>query len=235
MHDYHFYSPVENIDGNSISLVDSEFKHCCRVLRKNIGDQVDVFDGTGKLYVAEIVEISKNYAKCNIIKTETVDCLINLKIHLGVGLVKSKALDIIVEQAVSLGITSFNPVETEHSIKKSFNLDRYEKKALESIKQSGQLILPQINDLMSFDQWLKSIENIENKLICYQHSDYKFNDIAIENFDEIALFIGPEGGFSENEISIAKNNGFKTINLIPTRLRTELAVTTALAGIQTRR
>ena len=72
-------------------------------------------------------------------------------------------------------------------------------------------------------------------MICYQHSENKLNDIDIENCKEIALFIGPEGGFSENEISIAEQNGFKTINLISTRLRTELAVTTALAGIITRR
>ena len=142
MHDYHFYSSRENIDENFISLVNNEFKHCCRVLRKNIGDEVDIFDGTGKLYEAEIVEISKNYAKCKILKTNFVDNTSNMKIHLGVGLVKSKALDIIVDQAVSLGISAFYPVETEHSIKKSFNLDRYEKKALESVKQSGQLILP---------------------------------------------------------------------------------------------
>jgi len=235
MHDYHFYSSKENINGNIISLIDNEFKHCCRVLRKNIGDHVEIFDGTGKIYETKIGEISKNHAKCEIINTTEIDMTSQLKIHLGVGLVKSKALDLIVDQAVSLGISSFYPIETEHSIKKSFNLERYEKKALESVKQSGQLILPKIKDVLNFHQWMNTIEKIENKLICYQHSDIHLNNVGIENLKELVLFIGPEGGFSDNEIIMAKENGFKTINLIPTRLRTELAVTTALAGIQTRR
>lgn len=235
MHDYHFYSSQENINGKYISLIDNEFKHCCRVLRHNVGDHVDIFDGTGKLYKAKIVEISKNYAKCEVLNTNFVDISGKLRIHLGVGLVKSKALDIIVDQSVSLGISSFYPVETEHSIKKSFNLERYEKKVLESIKQSGQLVLPKIKEPLSFDQWLKSVENIENKLICYQHSENQLKNIDIENIDEIALFIGPEGGFSETEIKLAQKNGFKTVNLYSNRLRTELAVITALAGIQTRR
>ena len=233
MHDYHFFTPKENINNSTLSITDNEFKHCCRVLRNKEGDKVDVFDGSGKLYETEIISIGKNEAKCKILKTIESENTDKLKIHLAVGLVKSKALDLIIEQACSLDIYAFYPVETEHSIKKDFKLDRYEKKALESIKQSGSLFLPKINDVMNFDQWLKQSQNISNKLICYQHAEQFLKSINITELTEMAVFIGPEGGFSQDEIKTAEKEGFQTVNLFDGRLRTELAVTTALAGIHT--
>ncbi len=233
MHQYHFYTSKENIDNNFAFIVDNEFKHCCRVLRHKIGDEIEIFDGSGSLYEAKIIEIGKNQARCKITKIiKNVDSGVQ-KVHLAVGLVKTKALDLIIEQACSLGIYAFYPVETEHSIKKEFNLQRYEKKALESIKQSGKLSLPVINDVISFDDWQKEVKDVKTKLICYQHSTKLLNKIELSNIDELAIFIGPEGGFSRDEIESAESEGFQTVNLFDGRLRTELAVTTALAGVYT--
>ncbi|MBN2279930.1 MAG: 16S rRNA (uracil(1498)-N(3))-methyltransferase [Candidatus Marinimicrobia bacterium] len=235
MHDYHFYSSSKNIQDEFIDLVEDEFKHCCRVLRYGVGDVVQIFDGSGNLYKTKIHEITKNHARCQIINIIKKSSNNNFKIHLGVGLVKSKAFDLIVEQSVSLGIASFYPVETVHSIQKSFNLERYQKKALESIKQSGRLLLPDLHEPHSFNQWLKTTDKINTKLICCQHSQNKMKNIDLENIDEIVIFIGPEGGFSDSEINQSEKNGFRTVTLLDSRLRTELAVITALAGIQTRR
>lgn len=233
MHDYHFFVPSENISKSSLSISENEFKHCCRVLRHKEGDRVNAFDGSGKLYETEIITVGKNEATCKIINIIESENFQNIKIHLAVGLVKSKALDLIVEQACSLGIHAFYPVETEHSIKKSFNHERYEKKALEAIKQSGNLFLPKVCDVMNFDQWLKKNQHITTKLICYQHSKNFLKTVKVSEINEIAVFIGPEGGFSQEEIIAAENEGFQTVNLFSGRLRTELAVTTALAGIHT--
>lgn len=233
MHDYHFFTSKENISDSIATIQDNEFRHCCRVLRHKEGDKIEIFDGTGNLYHTEILKIGKNEASCKILNIDKAGVSKNLKIHLAVGLVKSKALDLIIDQACSLGMLAFYPVETEHSIKKSFNLERYEKKALESIKQSGNLFLPKIFDVMSFDDWLNQAKNISTKLICYQHSTFFLNKIDFSEANELAVFIGPEGGFSQEEIKIAESEGFQTVNLFDGRLRTELAVTTALAGIHT--
>ena len=233
MHDYHFFSSGENFTKEHVTLTDDEFKHCCRVLRYKVGDEISVFDGSGKLFTARIVDIGKNVARAKILETVENNSYNSLKIHLAVGLVKSKALDLIIDQATSLGIHSFYPVETENSVKKSFNLTRYRKKCLESLKQSGRLLLPDIFDIYSFSELLDEFMNMDTKMLCYQHSQNKLFDMKIENTAELLIFIGPEGGFSEKEITAAQNAGFKTVNLFDGRLRTELAVTTALAGIHT--
>jgi 16S rRNA (uracil1498-N3)-methyltransferase len=233
MHDYHFFASEEDITEDLILLKDKEFTHCCRVLRYKSGDKISIFDGNGRIYETEIATVGKNEARCKILNLQQKNRENSLQIHLAVGLVKSKALDLIVEQACSLGISTFYPVETEHSVKKNFNHDRYVKKALESIKQSGQWFLPEIHDVMSFGHWLQRAEKLPKKLIGYQHSQNYLNKIDFTGTTELGVFIGPEGGFSEDEIHIAESRGFHTVNLFDGRLRTELAVTTALAGINT--
>ena len=232
MHDYRFYTSIENINGDIVSLFDSEFKHCCRVLRHKTGDKIHVFDGSGRLYLARINNICKNQVDAKILETTEPEKRTRLKIHLAVGLVKSKAMDLIIDQATALGIHSFYPLQTEHSIKKNFNHQRYQKKALEAVKQSGGLFLPRIYDVMSYQEWLEKMTGIEKKLIGYQHADTPLKAISFEPDSEIAVVIGPEGGFAVTEIEMADKAGFHSINLYAGRLRTELAVITVLAGLQ---
>ena len=233
MHDYRFFVDRENIYSHDLILVNEEFKHCCCVLRYGIGDKVTVFDGTGIVYKTEIMNVSKNQVQCKILEKTYQTTNNRLNVHLAVGLVKSKSLDLIIEQACSLGIFSFYPVETEHSIKKNFNYDRYIKKAIESIKQSGNTILPKINSIVSFNELIDKTKDIETKLICYQHSEIRMSQIEFCNIKKLLVFIGPEGGFSQNEINYSITNGFQSINIFDNRLRVELAVTTTLAGIHT--
>ncbi len=233
MHDYRFFTSAGNINGDIVSLFDAEYKHCCRVLRHSIGDEIDVFDGSGKLYTARIIEIGKNRVDAKIMKTTAPEKRTQLTIHLAVGFVKSKAMDLIVEQATALGIHSFYPVETNHSFKKNFNLERYRKKALEAVKQSGGLHLPLVSDVMTYEEWLKEMHDVDTKLIGYQHGELSLNAIELKPDSEIALVIGPEGGFAPKEIDKARELGFQAVNLYAGRLRTELAVITALAGLHT--
>ncbi len=230
MHEYLFFCSPDRIDNNKLSLVDAEFKHCCRVLRHKVGDEIDVFDGTGTLYHAKIIKIGKHIASCKILKRSIVNKN-KFTIHLAVGLVKSKALDLIVSQATSLGITSFTPLATEHSIKRKFNHARYQKKMLEAIKQSRQLTLPRINNIMSLSEWHNRYDITDLKLVGYQHADKSLPTFITGKTKSVALVIGPEGGFTNSELKSVKKVGFQAVNINKNRLRTELAVTATLSGI----
>ncbi len=233
MHDYQFYVSRENFQKKFVYLKDNEFRHCCRVLRKNEGDIINVFDGTGNVYQVKIIELNKDSAKCEIEKQIEYDISENPEIILGVGLVKTKALDILITQAVSLGIREFYPIQSEHSIKQNFNKERYLKKSLESVKQSGGIIIPEIHDPVNFETWIEKTNDIEMKIIALQEDSKPISQVISFNkkIKKTAVVIGPEGGFSNNEINSAKQSGFIPINIFENRLRTELAVTSVIASI----
>ena len=234
MHAYQFYSaPEKELPGELLVLEDDEFRHCCRVLRKTIGDEIDVFDGQGRRWTARIEAMGKASAECKIIKECAPQPRLKPSLLLGVGILKTNQIDEIVVNATALEASVIAFLPTVHSIKNRINKPRLEKLALTAAKQSGQAYLPQILAL-SMAEWLQLNSAVELKLIAEQQDSVTLNQIKnIKTAGQVAVMIGPEGGFDSAEIQQARQAGFIKVNIFPYRLRTELAAVTSLAAIRT--
>ncbi len=233
MHRYFFYISPDKIHDNTAILKGDEFRHCIYVLRKKTGDEISLFNGRGEVLTAVIDQIAKKYCECRIISTEKIKKPISTDIILAFGLIKNKALDLLIREASALGVNQFVPLLTQHSVKQGFNSDRMQKIAIESLKQSGGFYLPEIHKPVELPDWLDMAADVPVKLVAEQDHSISLQTALSKNIDHktVAILIGPEGGLHSDEIESAVAKGFTPVSIHPYRLRTELAAIVAIAGI----
>ncbi|MDO9547889.1 MAG: RsmE family RNA methyltransferase [Candidatus Marinimicrobia bacterium] len=233
MHHYFFYASPDQINGSTATLTGDDFRHCIQVLRKKIGDKVSLIDGKGNIFHTSIQEITKTSCGCRILSRENQQRALKTAIFLGFGLVKIKALELIIRDATALGVSGIVPLLTKHSVTQSVNAERIHKIAIESIKQSGNYYLPEIEKPQSISEWLNGLAPDTIKILCDQESKKKLNELLAggDPTKSIAVLVGPEGGLHDAEIKLALDTGFLAVNLNPFRLRTELAAAAAISSI----
>jgi len=233
MHHYYFYVAPDQINGDEAMLRGDDFRHCIQVLRKKSGDGVSLIDGNGNVIDAVIQEVARDNCICRIISCEIQPKALKMNLYLGFGLVKTKALEAIIRDATALGVAGIAPLRTKHSVKQNVNLDRIRKIAVESIKQSGNYHLPEIREPQPLAEWLDGIAPDTLKILGEQESKNSLNEVTANSkpVQAVAVLIGPEGGLHDDEIKLALDAGFTTVNLNPYRLRTELAAVAAVASI----
>ena len=222
-----YYSPPENISEDSITLEGDEFIHLAKVMRKKINDVLHIVDGLGFIYECKISEINKNNLSAEIVSKKESTNEPNLNISLALGLLKNPSkYDFVVEKATELGVKKIIPFTSKFTIAQKPKIDRWQNLAVSAMKQSQRAFLPVITECISF----KNLMNISTdiKLI----ADMESEQFLTENHDNInreaLILVGPEGGFSDEEIGEALANGFRKFNLSNMRLRAETA---AIASI----
>ena len=212
-----FYIPRE--DNNIIG--GDEFKHCIKVLRKKKNDKILFTDGEGNLYSSHIDKINEHYCNLNKIKKiKSVEKTIELEV--AISLIKSQSrLEWMVEKLSEIGVCSISFVITRYSERKKLKYQRLIKKTISALKQCKSLFLTELNETVSFDNFIRQHRDTDNKF--YADIDYnkKFNS-SLKGKKNL-LVIGPEGDFSENEKELMSDNGFKKISLGNNILRTETA------------
>jgi len=217
-----FYVP--NISGAEVILDETESKHAVRVLRLQNGNQVDIIDGTGGFYKAQITDA--NPKKCRLIIVESQKEFGKKEFHLHIAIAPTKNIDRFewfLEKATEIGINEITPLLTSHSERKTINIERLEKIMISAMKQSLKAYLPKLNEITQFKQLI--INNKSTlKYIAYCDDIQKIHlkDAVIRGQDTL-IFIGPEGDFSPEEVNLAVENGFKVVSLGTARLRTETA------------
>jgi len=213
-----FYSNYKATD-KYIVMNEIDSKHISRSFRKKIGDNIRVTNGLGCLCNAEIIEKGKKI-KVKIKSIEKFEAP-NLSIHIAISPLKNiSRFEWFVEKATELGISQITPIVCEHSEKKKVNTERLERILISSLKQSNQFFKPKINSINTFENF---ILNSEDQLLM---ANLKTSNKLSENLftkPNICLMIGPEGGFSEREIDLAKKQGIKEVTLGNSRLRSETA------------
>ena len=227
----------QNQINNNLAIVSgSDYRHIIKVLRLKPGNEITLFDNTGFEHLGKITEIGSKEIRITISESRRTETESGLNITLLQGIPKGDKMDFIVEKSTELGVKTIVPVVTERSqIRKTKRIERWRRIALESSKQSGRMLPPDILDLISFDNAIYSHDKGYLHLIFYEKCKDNIKDIikctgkAKEN---IKIFIGPEGGFSESEVNAAKENGFIPIGLGPRILRTETAGIVAVAILQ---
>jgi len=216
-----FYS--ENISNNELSL--DESKHCILSLRKQVNDEILITEGKGVIYIAKIIKIKNHkviYTCIGVLEKYVPKIQVNIIIAPPKNKVR---FEWFLEKATELGVNSIYPIISEKSERKKINHSRCQKILIAAMKQSKNPILPRLNKLITFK---KAIENSKEKIYiahCQNTNTRKFKNVLfnLKNIQEITLFIGPEGDFSEKEVNFAKQHGAIPVSLGKQILRTETA------------
>lgn len=203
-------------------LSEDESKHCLRIFRHQVGDQIEVLDGKGSVHLCEIAEVSKKGCGYTILSTER-SLPKDFSIHLAIAPTKNAdRMEWLVEKLTEMGVDQVTFLITDHSERKKLRIDRIEKKTIGALKQSGNPYLPIINHHVTFGEFLSKPRN-GSKFIAHVDGSHSYLGDAAKAKDDIILLIGPEGDFSDDEVTTAKENGYTPVSLGTNTLRTETA------------
>ncbi len=220
MHLFH----ISDINDNIAQLSIEEARHCVQVLRKRVGDNLDLVDGQGFFYKGEIIEISRKSCLVRILsKKEQLKHNPDLKI----AIAPTKNIDRLewfLEKATEIGIDEIVPILCTRSERKRIREDRLQKILLSAMKQSLKAYLPVLHELVDFKTFIQEDHPEKQKFIAYCNDDQLLHlKNVCKKGESCLILIGPEGDFTPEEIAIAKENGFRGISLGESRLRTETA------------
>jgi len=220
----HFTFYTDSINNDFALFSEAESKHISQVLRFKIGDQIEFTNGKGRLYNGRVHSIEKRLVKAII---ESVEEYSVPQVSVAVGILKnSDRMEWLVEKATELGVNSIFWMSTDNTERTKLNIEKHRKTAISAMKQSHTAWIPNI-EVVNFSSILKS-SKYSAKLIAYCSDG--LNSLKADDFkDSTLILIGPEGDFSNNEVSDALKNGFKSIGLGNRILRTETAVLKALS------
>jgi len=215
-----FFGEINN--GKAI-INDEEQQHIVKVLRMRNGEEIHVTDGNGNLASGKLlIEGKKANIEVSEIKRDFPD--FNPKLHIAIAPTKNiDRIEFFVEKAVEMGISEITILQTEKTERKNINLDKLRKQAVAASKQSLRFHFPVINDSIKISDFLKKI-NPENTFVAHCHENLERIQLKeIPHLENITFLIGPEGDFSEKEISFLAENKIKAVSLGNQRLRTETA------------
>lgn len=222
----YFYTPPHLITSHKLTIDGEEFVHLTHVMRKKQGDSIRVVNGVGTTYDATIVEVSKHIARCEILKVHTRLNEPELDVTLGVAILKNASkFDFLVEKVTELGVNAIVPLITSRAIPRHAKTDRLQKLALAAMKQSGRCVLPAVKELTGFPEFVQSAQPGSLRIIPHEQieSPTLAHVLQGKEFRSAILCVGPEGGFTDDEVILAESAGFQPVSLGVRRLRTETA------------
>ena len=230
----YFHAPPDKHRGSTIVIDGDEYSHLIHVMRKKVGDEIMTVDGCGNAYRVTISEIDHHTAVCAIAEHHPGLHEPSLTVTLGVGILKhTAAVDFLVEKTTELGVSRIVPLQTARTIPRHGREERWQKIALSAMKQSGRCLLPYVTPLTSFSEFLQAIPRNAEK--CIPHEKILTPTLpevmAASTAKEVVLAIGPEGGFTEEEIAAAVLAGFEVVSLGVRRLRTDTAAIAAVWAV----
>lgn len=225
--------------GTAFELPPKAAHHAHRVLRLRVNDPVQVFDGEGNALDAMISEINGKRVALGNLTPCTAEPESPLHIVLAQAMCGSEKMDWVVQKATELGAAEIQPVQTQRSVAK-LSSERAEKRiehwssvAIAACEQCGRNVLPQLHAPQEFSAWLAQMRSIPYaKFILLPEGATALHEQPAPQ-GKVALLIGPEGGFSEDEIKMAHSAGFTPIRLGKRVLRTETAAIAGIAALQT--
>jgi len=221
-----FHPELENNSDQFIFPTD-ESRHISKVLRKKSGDVLQITNGKGIWFEAEI--LVPNHKKCSAkIISRTLVPPKPYQLHMVVAPTKlNDRFEWFLEKATEIGVHQITPVICEHSERKIIKMDRMEKVIQSAMKQSLQSYLPQLNPAVGLKEYMNQPKSGELYIAHCEDGNKRELSHSAKAKKNTTILIGPEGDFSSNEIQLATDNGFKAVALGNTRLRTETAAIVA--------
>jgi RNA methyltransferase, RsmE family len=220
-----FYTPDIR---NNLELPEEEAKHCLKVLRLSQGDEIMLTDGAGYFYKAEIS--AADHKRCIVSIMDIIHQEPLWNGHLHVAMAPTKNMDRnewFAEKATEIGFDTLSFLNCRYSERKIIKTDRISKIMIAAMKQSLKARLPQLNEMVSFNDFINQHQG-EQKFIahCNKGDKVLLKDVLQPGKDTLIL-IGPEGDFSDREVEIAIEKGYRPVSLGESRLRTETAALAA--------
>ena len=220
------------------TISESDYTHITKVLRLTTGDRITVFDTESIEYEGVIMDISSGTIAVQVDNTLRLQTESKLELNLFQAILKGNRMDTVISQATQLGVSGIFPLISERTqVRSTAKVDRWNKIARESTKQCGRTVAPAVSEPVDLQRSLEIRNESEMKIILNENQSELLRDHM--NFHQksvrtINLFIGPEGGFSEQEISLAKEKGYTVLGLGERILRAETASVVSLALLQSR-
>lgn len=228
-----FFVPKENISEQIAIIRGEDVKHIYKVLRLKSGDKISINDCEGSEYLGEIESINKESISVILTDELAINNESPIQVYLYQGLPKASKMDLIVQKSVELGIAEVNPIITQRVIAKGEigefkKVDRWNKIALEACKQCKRSIIPKIKTPLEFQEFINEIKDMDLIIVPYENENgYGIKKVTSSidknSIHKVAIVIGPEGGFEEDEIAVLRENGAYIVTLGPRILRTETA------------
>ena len=220
-----YYS--NKISAGVITIDDIESKHCIKVMRYDVGKEVNVVDGLGNLFISKIKKKDKRSCELEIIKKIENFGKRSSYLHIAVSPLKTRdRMEWLVEKTVEIGVDEISFVSCKHTEKKSINMERLKKISISAMKQSQKAYLPKINEVALFPDFISNCSNT-NKLLAHMEEGQTNSFSGFKTKKDTCIIIGPEGDFSNQEIILSKEHHFKPVALGRYRLRSETAVVVA--------
>lgn len=241
---YQFFVEPSQINLNDKRVVISgpDVNHIKNVLRMKAGEEISISSGRdGREYRCGIASFEEDRVICELRFIREENAELPVKVYLFQGLPKADKMDLIIQKAVELGVYRIIPVSAKRCVvkldqgKAAAKVRRWQAKAEAAAKQSRRGVIPEISEVMSFSQAVEQAAALDVRLIPYELAEgmEKTREIigGLKKGQSVAVFIGPEGGFEEQEIQLAADHGIQPVTLGRRILRTETAGMTVLAWI----
>lgn len=227
-----FYNPHIQIDTHQFTFDKIESKHIVKVLRKTEGDTLLITNGTGLLFNARVVLANEKKCLVELLSSEKKEKPWNYYLHIAIAPTKNNdRLEWFLEKATEIGIDEITPIICKHSERKIVKQERLEKVLISAMKQSLKFQLPKLNAAVSYTEFMAKKRSGDLFIAhCETTQKITLKEVLSEN-QKLTLLIGPEGDFSSNEITKAKNNNFVPVSLGESRLRTETAGVVAVQSV----
>lgn len=228
-----FFTPKNNInlEQNTCIIEGEDVKHISRVLRCRENDKLEVCDMENNEYICEIKEINKDNILLDIIEKVNIKRESNLKVKLYQGMPKGTKMELILQKLTEIGVDEIVLVQAKRSVTKIDNkkedkkIERWERIIYEAAKQSKRAKIPKLTGVLTFKEALADMQNNDLNLCPYENERTISIKEAIKDSsaNTIGIFVGPEGGFEEEEVEKIQEIDGKVVSLGPRILRTETA------------
>lgn len=236
---HRFFVQENQILENEIVIEGADVNHIKNVLRMKVNDGIMVSCGAIKEYICRIKTFDDNVIIATVDDVKEVDVELKSKIYLFQGLPKSDKMELIIQKAVELGVFEIVPVAMKHCVvkldskKEAAKLARWQGISESAAKQAKRMIIPEVTGVKSFAEAVAMAQELDIRIMPYEKAlnidETKAFLNKIKPGESIGVFIGPEGGFAEEEVELARQNAIHTITLGKRILRTETAGITMLS------
>lgn len=236
MHRFYHSNPL---DLNRIIILD-EFSshHALRVMRVKVDDFLILFNGDGFEYRGRVSDINKKTINIEILSKEKNNNESPININLFQSISSNEKMDMVIQKATELGVSSIQPIFTSRSTVK-LSLDRIKKRlihwrqvSISACGQSGRSKIPTIKSPIGFDRFVEGISTNSLNLLLHPDNSKESSNLPNKYSGDINIFIGPEGGFSQDEVLLLKKQNCINIQLGSRILRTETAPLAIIAILQ---
>ena len=229
-----FYAPDA---ANTSELLADESAHALKVLRLSIGDELELMDGRGHFYRAEITHASNHHCQYRILQTQSLPNQWEGHVHLAIAPTKmNERMEWLAEKATEVGIDELSFLNCQFSERRVLKTERIEKIVVSAVKQSHKPFMPVVNEMVTFRQFINSHTSGHRFIAhCYQEVERTnlFDQLCdLQPSDDALVLVGPEGDFSIDEVRLAVDAGFVSVDLGKSRLRTETAGLIAVTMMQ---